>query len=157
MHLYLRAIRTGWHGRYIGKFILLAIGIAKSIRKTFSVGVRSKRSSVIYRAAILVNSFGQCDVTFNQGTSGSNFVYDCRILQILSVRVLDTNSPCYFVGVGVISAALPDTAIKFSRPPLPVVRFVGTYFIIEFNVTVTCGSVFGYLNAVSQLIAFTGI
>ena len=43
MHRYLLAISAGWHGRYIGEFILHAVDILiKGVGKAFFIGVGLK-------------------------------------------------------------------------------------------------------------------
>ena len=159
MHRYLLAISAGWHGRYIGEFILHAVGILiKGVLKTISISV--SRNCIFNGrsgpAAIFVADLFQLDIALDLGTISSNFIYDLRTLQVLSVRILDAHSPCYGVGVGIVRTVFPDTVFKLSCPPLPIIFVVGTRFIFELNVTGTCSSVFDYLNAIGQPITLAG-
>ena len=99
---------------------------------------------------------GQRDIAYDCGARGSDCVFDLRTLQVLTIRVLDSHSPCDFVGVGVIRTVFRDASLKFGFHRLPVLFIVGTHFILEINGTVTGGIVFGYLNTIGQLIFLAG-
>ena len=155
MHLLEVAVSVFRRGRYIGKLILLAIGIiGKGIGKPVAFFVRR---NVTVNNIIFVFGLGQLNAAFDLGTPRSDRVYDRRTLQVLTIRVLDGHSPCDLVGVGIIRTGFRDAIFKFSRRPLPIVFIVGTRFILKFNLTDIGDIVLGHLNTIGQLITLAGL